>query len=78
MNNIIQFDIGCLRCIHLTKIAKSTYICDERVHMDGSDVIPIRDGKRTEDWNTCNHEDYIRYNKINNNKCCNSDYIIRV
>lgn len=59
MKNVVEFDIGCRRCIHLTQIAKGTFCCNTRVHMDDTPVIPIKDNHKTLDWNICNHEYYI-------------------
>lgn len=60
MGELLAFEKGCYRCEHLSRIGKNTYVCTERVHMDDTDVIPIRDGKHTSDWNICNGENYAR------------------
>lgn len=62
MGEIVQFADcrGCRKCENLAQIGKGTYICLVRVHMDDSDVMPIRDGERTEDWYICDGEAYVR------------------
>lgn len=60
MGEIVKFELGCKRCENLAQIGKGTYVCLKRVHMDDSDVIPIRDGKRTNDWYICNGENFVR------------------
>lgn len=60
MAEMIEFSIGCRRCENLVKISKGTYLCTERCHMDDTDVVPIRDGKQTDDWCICNGESYKR------------------
>lgn len=60
MGELLTFNVGCRRCECLVQIGKDTYMCAARCHMDDSDVVPIRDGKRTEDWNICNGENYVR------------------
>lgn len=60
MGELLTFEIGCRHCANLLQIGKNTYICSERAHMDDTDVIPIRDGQRTDDWNICNGDSYIR------------------
>lgn len=59
---LLHFEVGCRRCLNLQKVGKNTYICSERVHLDDSPVIPIKDGHKTEDWNICNGEYYNRDN----------------
>ena len=61
MNNIVKFDTGCRKCIHLVRIGKNSFLCGIRVHLDDSDVVPIRNGQKTEDWNICNGEHYKKY-----------------
>ena len=60
MGETIPFEVGCRRCEYLTKIGKRTFLCDQRVHLDNTDVVPIRDGVHTEDWYVCEGEDYKR------------------
>ena len=60
MGEIVRFEIGCRGCSHLIQIGKKTFLCEQKVHMDDSEVIPIRDGKRTDDWNICNGDSYTR------------------
>lgn len=60
MGNLLSFEVGCRKCANLLQIGKNTYICAERAHMDDTDVVPIRDGEKTSDWNICNGESYIR------------------
>ena len=64
MGDILEFNVGCRRCKNLVKIGKNTYMCSERSHMDDSDVIPIRDGKTTDDWYICSGSDYKRVSSI--------------
>lgn len=64
MGEIVEFEVGCRLCEHLIQIGKNSYICEERAHMDDSEVVPIRDGKKTEDWNICGGEDYRRIQKV--------------
>ncbi len=59
---LIPFEIGCRCCSHLERVGKNTYICAERIHMDDSPVIPIKDGLKTDDWNICNGEYYNKSN----------------
>lgn len=59
-DNIVQFETGCRRCEHLVQVGKKTYLCKQKVHMDDSEVIPVRDGKHTHDWYICGGESYIR------------------
>ena len=60
MGEIVKFEIGCKKCENLSQIGKSTYVCMKRVHMDDSDVIPIKNGKRTDDWYICEGQNYVR------------------
>ncbi len=60
MGTIIPFSVGCRRCVYLQRIGEGTYLCTERAHIDDSDVIPIKDGKQTKDWNICYGESYAR------------------
>lgn len=60
MGEIVKFELGCKRCENLSQIGKGTYVCLKRVHMDDSDVIPIRDGKKTDDWYICDGQNYVR------------------
>ena len=60
MGEVIKFDVGCRCCANLMRVGKNTYCCQERAHMDDSSVLPIVDGKHTDDWNACNGEDYKR------------------
>lgn len=55
---IIRFETGCRKCSGLIPIGKGTYMCGKRAHLDDSSIIPIKDGKKTEDWNLCNGEYY--------------------
>lgn len=58
MGEIVAFERGCRGCENLVQIGKCTYKCARRVHMDDSEVIPVRDGKHTKDWNICDGEYY--------------------
>jgi hypothetical protein len=58
MGELMIFEKGCHHCANLVRSGKNTYMCMERVHMDDSSVIPILDGKHTDDWNICNGESY--------------------
>ncbi|MCR4757768.1 MAG: hypothetical protein K5792_08215 [Butyrivibrio sp.] len=60
-SQILLFEIGCRKCSNLVALGNHSYMCIERVHMDDSSVIPIRNGKKTVDWNICGGDDY---NKI--------------
>jgi len=60
MGELLQFERGCRGCENLSQIGKGTFVCLKRVHMDDSDVIPIRDGKKTDDWNVCEGQNYVR------------------
>ena len=60
MGEVVRFEVGCRRCEHLVQIGKNTYLCKQKVHMDDSAVVPIRDGKQTEDWHICNGDSYTR------------------
>ena len=60
MGEIIKFERGCKHCENLAQIGAKTYVCLARVHMDDSDVIPIKDGKKTDDWNVCDGKNYVR------------------
>lgn len=64
MGEILEFNIGCRRCENLVQIGKNTFMCKERCHMDDSDIIPIEDGKITDDWYACNGDDYKRLSSI--------------
>ena len=64
MDRIIPFEIGCRKCGNLCKIGKSTYLCSAKVHMDDSEVIPVRDGQHTTDWYICNGDSYCRRNVV--------------
>lgn len=56
---IVQFERGCRRCEHLVHVAKDTWMCESRLHMDDSTVFPIVEGKKNEeDWDACKGEDY--------------------
>lgn len=65
-DNIIQFEIGCRRCEHLSKVGRNTYICTKKVHMDNSEVVPIRDGEHTSDWNVCKGKNYVHVSMFKN------------
>lgn len=58
MGELLQFERGCRHCKNLVQLDKNTYTCIERLHMDDSPVVPILNGKHTDDWNICNGEDY--------------------
>lgn len=60
MGEVLEFCVGCRHCANLARVGKNTYCCQERVHMDDTPVMPIVDGKHTEDWNACEGEDYKR------------------
>lgn len=60
MGEIVKFEVGCRHCENLSQIGKGTYVCMKRVHMDDSDVIPIKDGKQTDDWYVCEGKNYVR------------------
>ena len=60
MGELLQFERGCRHCENLSQIGKGTYVCLKRVHMDDSDVIPIKDGHKTSDWFVCDGEAYVR------------------
>ena len=60
MGEIIKFETGCRHCENLSQIGKGTYVCLVRVHMDDSDVIPIKNNQKTNDWNICDGEAYVR------------------
>ena len=64
MAEILTFSIGCRRCENLVKVGKNTYMCTERCHMDDSDVVPIRDGKQTDDWYICGGDNYKRLSSV--------------
>ncbi len=66
-STLLHFEVGCRRCSNLERIGKNTYVCSERAHMDDSPVIPIKDGRKTDDWNICNGE---YYNKDNRRTIC--------
>lgn len=60
-NNIAVFEIGCHKCANLMRVGKKDFICTDRVHMDDTPVIPIKDGVKTDDWNICDgkHRKYV-------------------
>lgn len=58
MGEVLAFEKGCHRCANLVRSGQNTYMCLERVHMDDSSVMPVVDGKHTEDWNICRGDDY--------------------
>ena len=61
MGDIIQFSretIGCKGCVHLCQCGKGLWICEEREYMDGSDIYPIIDGKKSDGWWVCEGESY--------------------
>ena len=63
MGEIIRFedyDRGCKNCVHLFKIGKGRYMCNEVVYSDDTSVIPVEDGKRTDDWGACNGDSYVK------------------
>lgn len=52
---------GCANCVHCEFCGdKRTdlWTCDCRVKSDDSEIFPIENGKRTEDYNFCNGEYY--------------------
>ncbi len=63
MGEVLEFCRGCSRCANLARVGKNTYCCTERLHMDDSAIMPIVDGKRTDDWGACDGEDYKRLAK---------------
>lgn len=63
MGELVIFERGCRGCEHLVQIGHNTYRCETRVHMDDSDVIPVKDGKHTRDWDICSGEFYVRSTK---------------
>ena len=60
MGEMITFEIGCRKCEYLVQIGKNSFLCDQRVHLDDTEVVPIRDGIHTDDWNACGGEDYSK------------------
>ncbi len=60
MGQIIKFEIGCRGCAYLERTGKHTYTCSTRVHMDDTPVVPIRDGKKTTDWDICSGKHYLK------------------
>ena len=60
MGELVKFEVGCRHCANLVRVGKNTYSCSERVHMDDTAILPIVEGKHTDDWNACNGEDYKR------------------
>ena len=60
MGEIVKFEIGCTHCENLAQTGKNTYVCLKRMHKDGSDVLPIKDGKKTKDWAVCKGKNYVR------------------
>lgn len=56
MDNIIEFNIGCRRCVHLQNMGDGTFMCRDRDYADGTSIYPIVDGEKTEDWGACNGE----------------------
>lgn len=65
MGKIIKFEIGCRNCEHLIQIGKGTWMCNENLHEDQTDVLPIEDGEKTSDWGICEGADYRRALKTN-------------
>ena len=63
MGEILEFNIGCRHCANLVRVGKNTYSCSERLHMDDTPVMPIVDGKHTDDWDICSGEDYKRISR---------------
>ena len=64
MGELLEFCVGCRRCENLVQIDKNSYMCLSRVHMDDSSVMPIIDGKHTDDWNICEGSDYKRLSSV--------------
>jgi len=63
MSEIVQFSDyckGCKSCANLRRVNKSTYVCTEMEWDNGESVYPIKDGKKTEGFNICNGEEYVR------------------
>jgi len=63
MGEVIQFSDyckGCKSCANLRRMEKDTYICTAMQWDDGETVVPIADGEKTDGYNICNGEEYIR------------------
>lgn len=60
MGEIVKFEIGCRNCEHLIRVGKDTWMCNENLHKDKTDILPIKDGKHTSDWGICKGADYKR------------------
>lgn len=71
MGELLTFERGCNHCENLVRVGKNTYVCNARAHMDDTDVVPIRDGKHTDDWNICNGEDYHYFRTLKSHTTAN-------
>ncbi len=60
MSKTIVFEIGCRGCDGLVKIAKTSYVCNKRMHLDDTPVIPFKDGQKTRDWYICKGKYYTK------------------
>lgn len=60
MGEIVKFELGCKHCENLSRIDKNTYVCLALLHNDDSDVIPVKDGRKTDDWCACDGDDFVR------------------
>ena len=56
MSNIIEFEIGCRKCVHLMQMGKDTFTCNKLNFEDGTSIYPIEDGRKTEGWGACHGE----------------------
>lgn len=68
MDNIIDFDIGCRKCIHLMRVGKNDFVCNKVVYADGDKIYPILDGKHTADWGACDGDD----REVEHRRCSNA------
>ena len=63
MGEVVQFSDyckGCKSCANLRRMKKDTYICTAMQWDDGETVSPIVEGEKTDGFNICNGEEYVR------------------
>ena len=72
MGEIIQFERGCRGCVNLIQLEKGTFYCTECDWEDGDKVFPVRNGRKTSDWNACEGESYSGriYKQVSNRRFC--------
>lgn len=58
---VIDMEHNCIGCKHLLEVDdEGTCICNSRVHMNDTPIVPMVQGEYTSDWGFCGGEFYER------------------